>query len=274
MGYRYYGEVFIPEEYRQLYEAGMETMFRISRLKDKWFPTANDYDMIVENKGYVVYSWSGWKRHNPYWENYMTAFFDWIADPDTRENNIEGFAVNPWTDYEDPYLSEIAVAEWSAWACNQATDFVMWNYPAKYCGFYAIGEELGDVDIIDEGIGLSYVREIEGSPAGDDLQNIIGFGFETDDKEQEKLYQKALKEAKVFPFVDLDEWNDTNWIVVGKTGKDYYRRWTTEESKFLDDYSDYQKMHFYYDGDEAGGSDYWDWEIYVSDRVVVDYYQD
>lgn len=61
---------------------------------------------------------------------------------------------------------------------------------------------------------------------------------------------------------------------MGKTGKDYYRRWTTEESKFLDDYSDYQKMHFYYDGDEVGGSDYWDWEIYVNDRVDVDYYQD
>lgn len=270
MGYRFYGQVFIPEEYRQLYEAGMENMAKGAN----WFPTANEYDLIEEKNGYVVYSWSGWKRHNPYWENYMTAFFDWIADPDTRENNIEGFEVNPWTDYDNPFLSEIAVAEWSAWACNQATDFVRWNYPAKYCGFYAIGEDMGDVDIIDEGIGLSYVQEIEGSPAGDDFQDIYAFGFEKDDKEQEKLYQKAIEEAKSFSFVDFDEWDNTMYLIVGKTGKDFYRRWTPEESKFLDDYEDYQKMRFWFDGDEVGGSNYWDWDIYASDRVDVDYYQD
>lgn len=268
MGYRYHGALIIPEEYEALFEQGLNYYEQIS---GKWVPKVSDFNKSKQND-FVVYAFEGWKRGFPVWENYAQEIMNWISDKSYREENIEkAFEKNPWEDFDNPAM-EFATVDWSAWAINQAKHFEEWDYPEKTAGFYAVGEDIGDVEMEDYGIGLSHYTKIEDSPAGDDYQEIFAYQFDDDEKGRKEL-SKAMEEAKpLFNFIDSDGWDGDVYLIVGRVGDQVYKRpMTTEQKQFLDKFASVEAMSFRYDGDAPTGHGYWTWDIYAYDHIDIEY---
>ena len=270
MGYRFHGALIIPQEYEALFEQGLNYYREKS---DIWIPKVSDFNKTSDN-GFTVYAFDDWKRGFTMirWENYAEKLMNWIVEGSEREENIEeAFEKNPWKDYDNSAM-KFATVDWNAWAINQTKHFESWEYPEKTAGFYAIGEDQGDVDIHDYGIGLSHMMEIDGSPAGNDFQEIFAYRFD-DTEAGRKQLAKAIEEAQtLFNFVDSDGWDKDMYLIVGRVGDQVYKRpMTTEQKQFLDKFADEEAMSFIYDGDDAKGHNYWEWDIYTYDTVEIEY---
>lgn len=266
MGYRYHGALIIPKEYEALFEQGLDMYGQ----NMSGFPKANDFNKSQQND-FVIYAFDGWKRGSSMWEDYAHGIMNWIVGSG-REDNIErAFEKNPWEDFDNSAM-EFATVDWNAWAINQAKHFEEWDYPEKTAGFYAVGDDIGDVEISDYGIGLSHLIKIEDSPAGDDYQEIFAYRFDDDEKGKKEL-SKAMEEAKpLFNFIDSDGWSGDMYLIVGRVGDQVYKRpMTTEQKQFLDKFADEEAMSFRYDGGAPTGHNYWSWDIYVYDYIDVEY---
>jgi hypothetical protein len=271
MGYRYNGALIIPQEYESLFEQGLNYYREQS---DNWIPEVSDFNKASDND-FIIYAFVDWKRGYAFWEEYAEKLMNWIVGSDREENIEEAFKENPWNNYDNSAM-KFATVDWNAWAINQARHFESWEYPEKTAGFYAIGEDFGDVDMSDYGIGLSRMVIIEGSPAGDDFQEIFAYRFDDTEAGRKEL-AKVMEEAKsLFNFVDSDGWDNDVYLIVGRMGDQVYKRpMTTEQKQFLDKldkkFADEKSMSFIYDGEEVTGNNYWEWDIYAYDTVEVEY---